>query len=135
MFLGIGRFVLHVPAARNLKQRRQVVKSAKDRLRARLPVSVAEIGDPGRIQVATLGVAVVANEAARCDQILASVRSMLGGLPHAVLADVRTETQSFGGDGLGIRGGLGQDETWSAIDLESESWDDESGTDEGGPNG
>ena len=36
MFVGVARFVLQIPGARSLKDRRKVVKSFKDRVRARL---------------------------------------------------------------------------------------------------
>jgi uncharacterized protein len=106
MFVGVARFVLQIPGARTLKQRRQVVKSCKDRLRARLPLSVAEVGDAGRLQLATLGVAVISGDATRCDQILASALRMLSALPEAVLADVRTERINMGEDGKGVRFGI-----------------------------
>ena len=85
MFVGVGRLVIQIAGARSLKDRRRVVKSFKDRLRAKLPVSVAEVGDTERLQVATLGVAVVANETERCHEILAAVLSMGRILPDAVL--------------------------------------------------
>jgi uncharacterized protein YlxP (DUF503 family) len=72
VFVGVGRLVLSIPGARSLKDRRRVVKSLKDRMRAKLPVSLAEVGELERYQVATLGLAVVSNEAARCSEILAA---------------------------------------------------------------
>ena len=59
MFVGVGRLVIQIPGATTIKERRRVVKSFQDRLRAKLPVSVAEVGDTEALQVATLGVAVV----------------------------------------------------------------------------
>ena len=69
MFIGVLRLVFQIPAAASLKDRRRVVKSFKDRVRARFPVSIAEVGDLERYQVATLGVAVVSGvrrQRARC---------------------------------------------------------------------
>ncbi|HEV8550109.1 MAG TPA: DUF503 domain-containing protein, partial [Polyangiaceae bacterium] len=76
MFVGVLRLVLSIPGARSLKDRRQVVKSLKDRVRARLPVSIAEVGELERWQVATLGVAVVSNDAARCSEVLSAAVGM-----------------------------------------------------------
>ncbi|MFM2077254.1 MAG: hypothetical protein RJA49_1144, partial [Actinomycetota bacterium] len=45
MFVGVARIVLQIPGARSLKDRRRVVTGLKDRTRATLPVSIAEIGD------------------------------------------------------------------------------------------
>jgi uncharacterized protein YlxP (DUF503 family) len=108
MFVGVARLVLQIPGARSLKDRRQVVKSFKDRLRARLPVSVAEVGDVERYQVATLGVATVSGDASHCDEVLARATSMARSLGGAVLADVATEIVPFGTGGSGVRGGIEQ---------------------------
>jgi uncharacterized protein len=108
MFVGVSRQVLQIPGARSLKDRRRVVKSLKDRLRARLPVSVAEVGDVERYQVATLGVAVVSADAARCREVLSRATSIAATLRDAVLADVATEVVSFGAGGSGLGSGIEQ---------------------------
>ena len=106
MFVGVGRLVIQIPGARTVKDRRRVVKSFKDRLRSKLPVSVAEVGDTEALQVATLGVAVVSNETGRCHEILAAALSMARVLPDAVLCDVRTEVVPFGGGGKNLASGI-----------------------------
>lgn len=108
MFVGVGRLVIQIPGATTIKERRRVVKSFKDRLRAKLPISVAEVGDTEALQVATFGFAVVANETGRCHEILASALAMARVLPDAVLCDVRTEVVPFGGGGRGLSGGIEQ---------------------------
>jgi len=108
MFVGVARIVLQIPGARSLKDRRRVVKGLKDRARARLPISIAEIGDLERWQVATLGVSVVSNEAARCSEVLSHMASLAGSAHDALVADVATEIVSFGDGGTGIRGGIEQ---------------------------
>jgi uncharacterized protein YlxP (DUF503 family) len=100
--------VISIPGARSLKDRRRVVKSLKDRIRAKMPVSVAEVGDLERYQVATLGVAVVSNDAARCSEVMDSVVRMARGARDAVLADVATEIMTLGSGGKGIQGGIEQ---------------------------
>ncbi len=47
---------LHIEAAQSLKDRRQVVRSLKDRLRASFNVSVAELDSSGLWNRATIGV-------------------------------------------------------------------------------
>lgn len=108
MFVGVARLVLSIPGARSLKDKRRVVKSLKDRVRARLPVSLAEVGELERYQVATLGVAVVSNEAARCSEVLAAVAGMARVARDAVLADVATEVITLGEGGRGLQGGIEQ---------------------------
>ena len=108
MFVGVARIVLQIPGARSLKDRRRVVKGLKDRARAKLPVSIAEIGDLERWQVATLGVSVVSNDSARCSEVLSHMATLAGGAHDALVADVATEIVSFGDGGSGIRGGIEQ---------------------------
>jgi uncharacterized protein len=122
MFVGVGRVVIQIPGARSIKDRRRVVKSFKDRLRAKLPVSAAEVGDLSQLQVATLGFAVVSNDSERCHEILSAAIGMARVLPDAVLCDVRTEIVPFGSAGRSLTGGIEQA-------LESEPF--ESGTLEG----
>jgi len=126
MFVGVGRLVIQIPGAQTIKDRRRVVKSFKDRVRAKLPVSVAEVGDTERLQVATLGVAVVSNETARCHEILAAALSMARVLPDAVLCDVRTEVLAFGGGGQGLSGGIEQSLDFEGFESGSpEDWKDD----------
>ena len=108
MFVGVARIVLQIPGARSLKDRRRVVKGLKDRARAKLPVTIAEIGELERHQVATLGVAVVSNDSARCSEVLQLMASLAGSAKDALVADVATEIVSFGNGGTGIRGGIEQ---------------------------
>ncbi len=106
MFVGVARIVLSIPGSRTLKDRRRVVRSFKDRVRARLPVSVAEIGDVERYQVATFGVSVVSRESGRCRDVLSQAARIAGAIGDAIVADVATEVVSFGEGGSGIRGGI-----------------------------
>ena len=108
MFVGVLRLRLEIVGARSLKDRRMVVKSFKERAQARFRVSVAEVGTLDHPQHATLGVAVVANEAAHCDRVLEDVAAMASGLPDALLADRATEIIPFGAGGLGVQGGIEQ---------------------------
>lgn len=106
MFVGVQRVVLQIPGARSLKDRRQVVRSFKERLQSRLRISVAEVGDLDNPRVATIAMAVVANEAAFCDEVLARAASMASTLPDAVLADRATEVIPFGHGASGLQGGI-----------------------------
>lgn len=118
MFVGVARFVLQVPGARSLKDRRQVVKSFKERMRARLPVSVSEVGDVERHQVANVGLVTVARQAGYVKSVLSQAVHMAQTLQGAVLADVRTEVLSFGDAGEGIVGGIEELDLGTALEPE-----------------
>lgn len=99
MFVGILRLVLHLPQAHSLKDKRHVVKSFKDRVQSRLKLSVAEVGDSDRLQVATVSVVAVSSEPSPCYELLASARNLAASLPEALLADARERVLSLGQDG------------------------------------
>ena len=106
MFVGVLRLELGIPGARSLKDKRRVVRSFKDRVRVRMPVSVAEVGALDEWQRAVLGVAVCSNDAARCEAVLAAVARAAEGLRDAVLERRATEIVPFGPEGRGVRGEL-----------------------------
>ncbi len=79
MIGGSLRVRLRVRESRSLKDKRQVVRSIKDRLHDRFNVSVAEVEAQDHRQLVVLGLAMVANEAAHVratfEQIVAALRS------------------------------------------------------------
>jgi uncharacterized protein YlxP (DUF503 family) len=99
VFVGVLRLVLHLPQAHSLKDKRQVVRSFKDRVHSRLKLSVAEVGDADRLQAATLAVVAVSSDSAPCYEMLAQARNLAATLPEALLADARERVLSLGSDG------------------------------------
>lgn len=83
-----------------------MLNKLKDRIRARFSVSVCEIGDTERHQVARIAIATVARDAASCRQVIAAVRSVAETLTDAWLTDAKGEILSFGANGDGLRGGI-----------------------------
>lgn len=106
MFVGCLRLVLHIPAAQSLKDRRRVVNKLKDRIRVRLSVSVCELGDADRHQVASLGIATVARDGESCRRVLEAVKSMAETIGDAWLTEANGEVIAFGAAGQNLRGGL-----------------------------
>jgi uncharacterized protein YlxP (DUF503 family) len=79
MYVGTLRLRLLIRESRSLKDKRQVVRSIKDRLRSHFNVSVAEVDAEDNRQLAVLGLAMVSNESGHVrgalEQIVAAVRS------------------------------------------------------------
>jgi uncharacterized protein len=75
---------LHVEYSHSLKDKRQVVKSLKDRLRQRFNVSVAEIDGLESWQHSVVAVATVSGDRTRAEQVLQAVEkdsaNVLGGI-------------------------------------------------------
>ncbi len=91
MVVGVLRVRLGVFEALSLKDKRRVTKSLKDRLAARHNVSVAEVDDLDHRQAATLGLAMVANEARFVQSALSKIVDEIRAFPHASLLDYDIE--------------------------------------------
>ncbi len=87
MVVGIVRFEVHLPAARSLKDKRQVVRSMKERLRERVHASVAEVEFQDLWQRAAIGLAVVAADGGQVHELLNSARQIVSQYVQAELLD------------------------------------------------
>ena len=76
---------LHIADAQSLKDKRQVVKSIKDRLRNSFNVSVAEVEQQDNRQLAVLGIAMVSNETHHLKTTLGQIVEALRSHPVAEL--------------------------------------------------
>jgi len=91
MIVGTLRVRLLIREARTLKDKRQVVKSIKDRLRNSFNVSVAEVDALDNRQMAELGVAMVSNEAHHVKGTLGQIVEALRSQPIAEFVDGEQE--------------------------------------------
>lgn len=110
MTVGILSFEIHLAGGRSLKDKRQIVRRVKDRLRARYNVSVAEVDDHHDLWQRA-GLMVVA---------VASGREPLEGLFEAALREAEThvpgtivETGTEFLEASDAGGGSWNDEEWS----------------------
>jgi uncharacterized protein YlxP (DUF503 family) len=81
------RVRLLVRESRSLKDKRQVVRSILDRLRNSFNVAVAEVEERDHRQLAVLGIATVAEEAAEARRTLERVINALRSHPVAEFLD------------------------------------------------
>lgn len=65
----------------SLKQKRQVMRSVKDRLMNKFNVSVAEVGSNDKWQIGELGIATVGNEARFVNSVMSKVEDFLETFP------------------------------------------------------
>jgi uncharacterized protein YlxP (DUF503 family) len=91
MIVGTLRVRLLIREARTLKDKRQVVKSIKDRLRNGFNVSVAEVDALDSRQLAVLGIAMVSNEAHHLKLALGQIVEALRSHPIAELLEHELE--------------------------------------------
>ena len=90
MPVGLLTLELHLPDARSLKDKRHVLRSLKDRLRANFNVAVAELDFEDTWQRSVVGVVTLSNEEQHVEEslqkVLAEADRILGPLliSHAV---------------------------------------------------
>ena len=73
MIIGVVTAKLALYGATSLKDKRRVIKSLKDRIRHKFNVSVAEVEDNDRWQLATIGISYVSNENRHANEVLSKV--------------------------------------------------------------
>lgn len=73
MFVVCAEVQLYLAESQSLKDKRQVIKSLKERIRSRFNVAVAEVEHQELWQRATLGLAVLSTEARHARQALDEV--------------------------------------------------------------
>lgn len=91
MVVGILTVRLAIFESTSLKDKRRVVKSLKDRLAGRHNVSIAEVDDLDHRQAATLGLAMISNDAAFVRSCLQKIADELRAYPHATLVHADIE--------------------------------------------
>ena len=91
MHIGVLTLHLSIGQADSLKDKRQVVRSLVAHLRNKFNVSVAEVDDLDTWRRATLGVAVVSNEAKFANQVLNKVADHVENDWRVVLDDFEIE--------------------------------------------
>ena len=75
--VGILLVSLHIPQAQSLKEKRMVVRSLKDKVRAHYNVCVAELDGQDKWQTATLGFAVINHDRRYLDGQLSAILSLI----------------------------------------------------------
>jgi uncharacterized protein YlxP (DUF503 family) len=91
MVVGVCEVELHIPGCGSLKQKRQVLRSLKDRLRGRFNVAVSETEHHDLWQRATLAIVTISNDAAVVHSILAHAERLVQGESRVELLDVHVE--------------------------------------------
>jgi|ERR1043165_8008811 uncharacterized protein YlxP (DUF503 family) len=99
MWIAILRLSLLIPGARSLKDRRQAVRSLKERIRNRFDASCAEVGDLDTWNRAFLGIALVANEKALLEEIAAEISRYTQNDANVQVTGVEKDFLNYG-DGI-----------------------------------
>lgn len=90
MVVGVTTWELHLEGCRSLKDKRQILRSLKDRLRARFNVSVAETDHNDLWQRAELTACVVSNERGHAQNVLRQADQLVAAAAGARVMDTST---------------------------------------------
>lgn len=93
------RVRIRIPESASLKDKRQVVRSLSQRIRNTFQAAVAEVDDNEAWQLASLGIAVVANSHRHCDEVLSAIEAHIRETRlDAEVLQLDSEISSFEGD-------------------------------------
>jgi uncharacterized protein YlxP (DUF503 family) len=88
--VGLTTWELHLAACQSLKDKRQILKSLKDRLHQRFNVSAAETDHQDLWQRAELTVAVVSTDRRHAEDVLREADRLVEGANGARIMDTST---------------------------------------------
>jgi uncharacterized protein len=91
LHIGVLQFTIEIPWAESLKDKRNVVKALKDRLRRSFNVSIAEIEDLDITTIATLGAVVAGSDTAHLNSTMDHLLNELHDLRDGTLSDHQLE--------------------------------------------
>jgi uncharacterized protein len=95
MVIGILEIILYLPESHSLKDKRQVVKSIKDKVRQRFNVAIAETDDLDLWQKARLGVCTLGNDRRQVNGRLDQVTNFIERLQVASDIDFHMELLDY----------------------------------------
>lgn len=87
MIVAVGTFEMHLPEVHSLKEKRQIVKSLIERVKAKFNASVAEVNHNDLWQRCTIGVAMVANDRTLLQQMAQKIENILCDNSQAEIMD------------------------------------------------
>ncbi len=91
LYIGVLQFSLEIPYAESLKDKRNVIKALKDRLRRSFNVSLSEIEDLDQTTVATLGAVVAGSDTAHLNSTMDHLLNELKDWRDGTLVDHQLE--------------------------------------------
>jgi uncharacterized protein YlxP (DUF503 family) len=91
MVVGVINARLFIRSSRSLKDKRQILNSLKEKLRAKFNVAVGEVKHQDEHQFAGLGIATVASDRAVVEKTVQGVKIFLEGQPHLSISTLECE--------------------------------------------
>jgi len=91
MIIGVLTVEAHLSDAHSLKDKRRVIKSLTDRIRAKFNVSIAQVGALDTWQSTELGLAMVSNDQALIHKVFTTIVDYIEAKGELVITDYRMQ--------------------------------------------
>lgn len=91
MHILLVKLQLRIPLARSLKDKRQQIKSLKDRISHRFNASIAETGSLDNWQKAELGICIISNDRSHLDKQYNLIETVVLEYPELEIIQVSRE--------------------------------------------
>jgi uncharacterized protein YlxP (DUF503 family) len=95
MFVGLVKMSIFLPEGHSLKEKRRMLNIIKDRVKNKMNIIVAEVGDHDLWQRSEIGFAVVSNDSSFVDSIISKTISMIEQMIPGHIIDSKYEIISF----------------------------------------
>ena len=95
MFVSMMQLVIELPDLTSIKEKRQVVKSMKDRVRVKFHVSIAEVDLQDSLSFSQIGAALVSNSKSHGERVLNKVLSFVEDTVPGRVHDVSILTEHY----------------------------------------
>ena len=91
MITGIYKISIHIPGSNSLKDKRQVIKGIKDKIRHNFNVSIAEVDDEELWQKSILGIACVSNQQNHIAEVFSQIINTIKNNAEIYILDSQIE--------------------------------------------
>ena len=91
MVIGVVTANISIPESQSLKDKRQVLRSLKDRAVNKMNVSVAEVRSQDKWQIAEMAIVTVAGDSAIVQSRISDISSFVRSTPRYIVIDLHTE--------------------------------------------
>ena len=89
--IGVLSVSIYIPAAQSLKDKRMVLRSLRDRVKAKYNASVAELNGQDKWQTAIFGFAVIGNDNRQVDRCLQEILSFIETFRDIEISDYKIQ--------------------------------------------
>lgn len=95
MFVGLVKMSIFLAEGHSLKEKRRLINIIKDRVKNKMNIIVAEVGDQDLWQRSEIGFAVVSNDSSFIDSVISKTISIIEQIIPGHIIDSKYEIISF----------------------------------------